>query len=116
MSYLNCGAIFHKCSFCYGLLSLLILHQTHVQVMDIQKLAAEMGLSCIATYKLDALKSVNRNVDSCKGTASVCIDANDGVVNNSSNSMNLDNVEPSSVTEVSEVDKTKMQNGKWSLF
>lgn len=29
--------------------------------MDIQKLAAEMGLSCITTYKLDALKSVCRS-------------------------------------------------------
>ncbi|KAA0032867.1 hypothetical protein IC582_015860 [Cucumis melo] len=86
--------------------------RSHNKVMDIQKLAAEMGLSCIVTYKLDALKSVNRNGDSCKGTSSVCIDANDGVVNNVSNSMNLNNVEPSSVTEVSEVDKTKMQNAK----
>lgn len=84
--------------------------------MDIQKLAAEMGLSCIVTYKLDALKSVNRNTDSCKGTASVCINANEGVVNNISNSMNLDSVKPSSITEVSEVDETKMQNGRLSLF
>lgn len=29
-------------------------------MLDIQKLAAEMGLSCITTYKLDALKSVRR--------------------------------------------------------
>lgn len=29
--------------------------------MDIQKLATEMGLSCITTYKLDALKAVRRN-------------------------------------------------------
>lgn len=27
-------------------------------MLDIQKLAAEMGLNCITTYKLDALKSV----------------------------------------------------------
>ncbi|CAK9325354.1 unnamed protein product [Citrullus colocynthis] len=86
--------------------------RSHNKVMDIQKLAAEMGLSCIVTYKLDALKSVNRNTDSCKGTASVCINANEGVVNNISNSMNLDSVKPSSITEVSEVDETKMQNAQ----
>lgn len=28
------------------------------QVLEIQKLAAELGLKCITTYKLDALKSV----------------------------------------------------------
>ena len=30
------------------------------QVLEIQKLAAELGLKCITTYKLDALKSVQR--------------------------------------------------------
>lgn len=30
------------------------------QVLDIQKRAAEMGLNCIISYKLDALKSVRR--------------------------------------------------------
>lgn len=29
-------------------------------MLDIQKLAAEMGLKCITTYKLDALRSVQR--------------------------------------------------------
>lgn len=32
--------------------------RSHNKVLDIQKLAGEMGLSCITTYKLDALKSV----------------------------------------------------------
>lgn len=32
--------------------------------MDIQKLAAEMGLKCITTYKLDALKAVRRKNES----------------------------------------------------
>lgn len=32
--------------------------RSHNKVMDIQKLAAEMGLKCITTYKLDALKAV----------------------------------------------------------
>lgn len=34
-----------------------------VKVLDVQKLAAEMGLSCIKTFKLDALKSVCRTDD-----------------------------------------------------
>ncbi|CAL5438720.1 unnamed protein product [Camellia sinensis] len=33
-------------------------------VLDIQKLAAEMGLNCITTYKLDALKAVHRRDES----------------------------------------------------
>lgn len=36
--------------------------------MDIQKLAAEMGLSCITTYKLDALKSVCQSNERDKET------------------------------------------------
>lgn len=68
--------------------------------MDIQKLAAEMGLSCITTYKLDALKSVDRKTDSCKGTTSVCIDTNNGVE------------KLSATTEVLGVDETIKQNGR----
>ena len=33
-------------------------------MLDIQKLAAEMSLTCIATYKLDALKAVRRRAES----------------------------------------------------
>lgn len=36
------------------------LDRSHNKVMDIKKLAAEMGLTCIHAYKLDALKSVRR--------------------------------------------------------
>ncbi|XP_023525941.1 putative methyltransferase NSUN6 [Cucurbita pepo subsp. pepo] len=86
--------------------------RSHNKVMNIQKLAAEMGLSCIKTYKLDALKSVNRRTDSCKSSDSVCVDANDSVVNDSSSSMNLDNEKPSSITEVLEVDKIRKQNAE----
>ncbi|VVA90204.1 unnamed protein product [Arabis nemorensis] len=32
--------------------------RSHNKVLDVQKLSAEMGLTCITTYKLDALKSV----------------------------------------------------------
>ncbi|KAF3445008.1 hypothetical protein FNV43_RR14701 [Rhamnella rubrinervis] len=38
--------------------------RSHNKVMDIQKLAVEMGLSCITTYKLDALKAVQRRNES----------------------------------------------------
>ncbi|KAJ0112158.1 hypothetical protein Patl1_01425 [Pistacia atlantica] len=38
--------------------------RSHNKVMDIQKLAAEMGLNCITTYKLDALKAVCRRNES----------------------------------------------------
>lgn len=33
-------------------------------MLNIQKLAAELGLNCITTYKLDALKSVSRRNES----------------------------------------------------
>ncbi|KAE9454869.1 hypothetical protein C3L33_13230, partial [Rhododendron williamsianum] len=35
-----------------------------LKVLDIQKLAAEMGLNCITTYKLDALKAVRQRSES----------------------------------------------------
>lgn len=38
--------------------------RSHNKVLGIQKLAAEMGLSCITTYKLDALKSVCHGAES----------------------------------------------------
>ncbi|KAL7187081.1 hypothetical protein ACSBR1_037201 [Camellia fascicularis] len=38
--------------------------RSHNKVLDIQKLAAEMGLNCITTYKLDALKAVHRRDES----------------------------------------------------
>ena len=41
--------------------------------MDIQKLAAEMGLNCITAYRLDALKSVAR----VNGSADPVIPARD---------------------------------------
>ncbi|WCJ34864.1 Ribosomal RNA small subunit methyltransferase F [Euphorbia peplus] len=38
--------------------------RSHNKVMNIQKLAAEMSLSCITTFKLDALKAVRRTTES----------------------------------------------------
>lgn len=37
--------------------------RSHNKVMDILKLAAEMGLTCIKAYRLDALKSVRRTTE-----------------------------------------------------
>lgn len=54
------------------------------KVLDIQKLASEMGLNCITTYKLDALKAVCRSSDSCTTTDLGCNDKNDGVTIQSS--------------------------------
>ncbi|KAH7833661.1 hypothetical protein Vadar_008520 [Vaccinium darrowii] len=38
--------------------------RSHNKVLDIEKLAAEMGLNCITTYKLDALKAVRQRSES----------------------------------------------------
>ncbi|KAI7990712.1 hypothetical protein LOK49_LG12G00294 [Camellia lanceoleosa] len=40
------------------------IDRSHNKVLDIQKLAAEMGLNYITTYKLDALKAVHRRDES----------------------------------------------------
>lgn len=46
-------------------------------MLDIQKLAVEMGLSCITTYKLDALKAVRRrNECDAASNLSCCDDIN----------------------------------------
>ncbi|CAA0836996.1 NOL1/NOP2/sun family protein [Striga hermonthica] len=37
--------------------------RSHNKVLDIQNRAAEMGLKCITTYKLDSLKSVEKIID-----------------------------------------------------
>lgn len=42
--------------------------RSHNKVLDIQRLVAEMDLSCITAYKLDALKSVYQNDGSIKLT------------------------------------------------
>nr|XP_015880062.2 rRNA (cytosine-C(5))-methyltransferase NOP2C isoform X1 [Ziziphus jujuba var. spinosa] len=51
--------------------------RSHNKVLDIQKLAVEMGLSCITTYKLDALKAVRRrNECDAASNLSCCDDIN----------------------------------------
>ncbi|KAG9448007.1 hypothetical protein H6P81_014135 [Aristolochia fimbriata] len=46
--------------------------RSHNKVLDIQKLAKEMGLTCIKAYKLDALKAICRKNDSSGSTLSNC--------------------------------------------
>ncbi|XVF20904.1 hypothetical protein REPUB_Repub12eG0043700 [Reevesia pubescens] len=58
--------------------------RSHNKVMDIQKLAAEMGLTCIRTYKLDALKAVcKRNGSGDMTTLCYNKDDNDVVIQRS---------------------------------
>ncbi|XP_021301026.1 putative methyltransferase NSUN6 isoform X3 [Herrania umbratica] len=58
--------------------------RSHNKVMDIQKLAAEMGLTCITTYKLDALKAVRKSNGSSDMTTLCCNKDNNDVVIQSS--------------------------------
>ncbi|KAL5989974.1 hypothetical protein ACLOJK_010869 [Asimina triloba] len=46
--------------------------RSHNKVLDIQKLAVEMGLNCITAYKLDALKSVSRTNESIEFVPPSC--------------------------------------------
>lgn len=64
--------------------------RSHNKVLDIQKLAAEMGLSCIKTFKLDALKSVCRRDDIDTFTDPCCNNAKNDVTNQVFDSPNLE--------------------------
>lgn len=70
-------------------------------MLNIQKLAAEMSLTCITTYKLDALKAVcQRN------------EKNDVTINQSSNSLRFHEEKISSSTaEGLNPDKPSVVNG-----
>jgi hypothetical protein len=48
-------------------------------VLDIQKLAAEMGLSCITTCRLDALKAVCSRNESDNMSNLCCTEDNHGI-------------------------------------
>ncbi|KAL2316823.1 hypothetical protein Fmac_030699 [Flemingia macrophylla] len=63
--------------------------RSHNKVLDIQKLAAEMGLSCIKTFKLDALKSVCRRDDIDTFTDPCSTNAKNDVTNQVFDSPNL---------------------------
>ncbi|KAI9114705.1 hypothetical protein K1719_014403 [Acacia pycnantha] len=71
--------------------------RSHNKVMDIQKLAAEMGLSCISTCKLDALKSVCRRNEPDNLTGSYCGNADNGVTQQVSDSSILNAERMSSI-------------------
>ncbi|CAN1123129.1 rRNA (cytosine-C(5))-methyltransferase NOP2C [Linum perenne] len=73
--------------------------RSHNKVLDIQKLVAELGLTCITTYRLDALKSV------CQANESV----DSGVLQNSV-SMTTDEKQKSSPDQTCS-DKTCGENG-----
>ncbi|CAN1758962.1 rRNA (cytosine-C(5))-methyltransferase NOP2C [Linum perenne] len=73
--------------------------RSHNKVLDIQKLVAELGLTCITTYRLDALKSV------CQANESV----DSGVLQNSV-SMTTDEKQKSSLDQICS-DKTCGENG-----
>lgn len=79
---------------------LVALDRSHNKVQDIQKLAAEMSLTCITTYKLDVLKAIRQRNE-----------ADDINTNQSSNSLRLHEEKASSSTaEGFNLDKTCEDN------
>ncbi|XP_011044756.1 PREDICTED: putative methyltransferase NSUN6 isoform X3 [Populus euphratica] len=75
---------------------LVAIDRSHNKVQDIQKLAAEMSLTCITTYKLDVLKAIRQRNE-----------ADDANTNQSSNSLRFDEEKASSSTaEGFNLDKT----------
>ncbi|KAI4308118.1 hypothetical protein L6164_031224 [Bauhinia variegata] len=86
--------------------------RSHNKVLDIQKLAAEMGLNCIKTFKLDALKAVCQKNESDNMISPGCINASNGVSDQGSDSPSLHVERISSIdTERSMTKKTKEENG-----
>ncbi|KAJ6931047.1 hypothetical protein NC652_014532 [Populus alba x Populus x berolinensis] len=80
---------------------LVALDRSHNKVQDIQKLAAEMSLTCITTYKLDVLKAIRQRNE-----------ADDININQSSNSLRFHEEKASSSTaEGFNLDKTCEDNG-----
>lgn len=58
-------------------------------MLDIQKLAAELGLSCIKAFRLDAVKSVCQRNDIDTLTDPCCNNANNGVASQEFSSPHL---------------------------
>ncbi|MBA0858946.1 hypothetical protein Goshw_001964 [Gossypium schwendimanii] len=79
-------------------------------VIDIQKLAAELGLTCITTYKLDALKAVRKRNGSSDMTTLCCNKDNNDVVNQRSESGPLGNGVSSTTIVGSNADTTFKEN------
>ncbi|MFQ6633892.1 hypothetical protein Gotur_012065 [Gossypium turneri] len=80
------------------------------RVIDIQKLAAELGLTCITTYKLDALKAVRKRNGSSDMTTLCCNKDNNDAVNQRSDSGPLGNGVSSTTIVGSNADTTFKEN------
>ncbi|XP_058195404.1 rRNA (cytosine-C(5))-methyltransferase NOP2C isoform X2 [Rhododendron vialii] len=72
--------------------------RSHNKVLDIQKLAAEMGLNCITTYKLDALKAVRQRSESNDMHTSSCV-AQEGSDKDSTGNANFSNEQATQTTK-----------------
>ncbi|WRX10684.1 SAM-dependent methyltransferase RsmB/NOP2-type - like 3 [Theobroma cacao] len=86
--------------------------RSHNKVMDIQKLAAEMGLTCITTYKLDALKAVCKRNGSSDMTTLCGNKDNNDVVIQSSDLRPLENGGSSTTTVGLNADTNCKENGR----
>ncbi|KAK8588594.1 hypothetical protein V6N13_087504 [Hibiscus sabdariffa] len=84
--------------------------RSHNKVMDIQKLAAELGLTCITTYKLDALKAVRKTNGSSDMTTLCYNKDNNDVVIQRSDSKPLGNGVTSTTILGSNADTTCKEN------
>lgn len=84
--------------------------------MDIQKLAAEMGLKCITTYKLDALKAVRRKNESNDEPNMCNSKDNNYITSQNSDSMKLHKEVPSIAAEGLNGDKSCKEKGWWILI
>ncbi|PPD68624.1 hypothetical protein GOBAR_DD34497 [Gossypium barbadense] len=87
-----------------------VLGEKRRGVIDIQKLAAELGLTCITTYKLDALKAVRKRNGSSDMTTLCCNKDNNDVVNQRSDSGPLGNGVTSTTFVGSNADTTFKEN------
>lgn len=86
--------------------------RSHNKVLDIQKLAAEMGFNCITTYKLDALKAVCQRNDSNSMGNPCCSDENDGVNNQKADVPSLQMETQSPITTEGMNDKSCKENDR----
>ncbi|OMP05373.1 Bacterial Fmu (Sun)/eukaryotic nucleolar NOL1/Nop2p [Corchorus olitorius] len=84
--------------------------RSHNKVMDIQKLAAELGLTCITTYKLDALKSVCKRNESKDMTTCCSNKDNNNIVIQSSDLRPPVNGSSSNTTPGLNADKNYKEN------
>ncbi|XP_057467945.1 rRNA (cytosine-C(5))-methyltransferase NOP2C isoform X2 [Actinidia eriantha] len=83
--------------------------RSHNKVLDIQKLAAEMGLNCITTYKLDALKAVRRRSES----SDVCISPSVAQVELDIDCTTRTNCSNEKVTETTCAGEVDLQKSIW---